>query len=181
MEKQVAKDGSNVKEQTGNSTEIFNEGYPKCPVTDKDILLMIGRKDTLAWQFLQTKYSAILYGAILRIVGDEAMAETVLINVFAGLKENTSAILSSKRPLCLFLLHYVYGISMNSMNDRQDAPLPDNKKKTAYPILNSLVYKPDSIADIAEVHVLTQQEVKLKLRSELNRFRNESAHCLNIA
>ena len=153
---------------------------PKHPITDKEIILMIRQKDKLAWQFLHNMYSAILYGAILRIVGDEVAAEAILVSVFAGLKENASAILSSRKPLCLFLLHYVYGASVKTLNGGKETAIVENKRKTPYPFLNRLIYKPESVAEIAQMNVLTEREVKLRLRSELNEFRSKPALSIDM-
>ena len=51
-------------------------------LSDADLLRRIGQRDSRALESLYNRYSPLLYTVIKKIVGDQALAEQVLVDVY---------------------------------------------------------------------------------------------------
>ena len=138
-------------------------------ISDTELISMIEENNHSAWEYLYKKYNEVIYGAILRLTDNETIAKEILTQLFVELKAN-KALLRSKKPLCLCLLHHAYTISIKVLSTYEIKP----QSNMAKPSLPDLIYKPYSLKDMAEKNSVTEAEIKLRLRSELNQYRRQA-------
>ncbi len=76
-------------------------------ISAEEIVLMVENNNSLGWEHLYDRYSPMMYGAILRLTGNEKLAEEILTESFLQLKKNIS-LLKNRKPLYLQLLQPLF-------------------------------------------------------------------------
>lgn len=139
--------------------------------TDAEIIAMFNNNNLLALEQLYDKYAALMFGAILRITDNIPLAEKILIQSFSTLiiNDNFSA---TNKILWVFLLHHVNVTAATVLGSHiikiKKVAAHDNN----FPVINGLLYQSKSIKESTRLHGVSENELRLKLRSELNEFRN---------
>lgn len=141
-------------------------------ISDAEIITMLEQNNLLAWEYLYDNYAPIMYGAILRVTDNEKLAEEILIQSFVHFKANKT-LSETKKTLSVSLLHHTYLTATKILSINGIMPKRENTYKVIFPILDCLLHKPNSIKDITEMYAISAEEARLRLRSELNKIRNE--------
>jgi hypothetical protein len=81
-------------------------------ISDTEILLQIRAKKTIGWNNLYNKYAAMMYGFILQITNEKAIAEEILFQSFVALKLDIDSLKMSK-SLCIGLLVHTHANALN--------------------------------------------------------------------
>ena len=115
----------------------------------------------------------MMYGAILRLTGNEKLAEEILTESFLRLKENIF-LLKSKRPLFLQLLQHTYATAAVILKNEIIIPHKENEVAEMFPLVNGLMQRHLLLTNIAAMHSMTDAEVKLKLHKEVKQMRNKN-------
>ena len=142
-------------------------------ISAEEIVSMIENNNFLGWQHLYDRYSAMMYGAILRLTSNEKLAEEILMESFLQLKENIS-LLKNRRPLYLQLLQHTYTTAAAILKSKIIIPLKENGVAEMFPLVNGLMQRQLSLSNIAATYSMTEVEVKENLHKEVKQIRNKN-------
>jgi hypothetical protein len=142
-------------------------------ISDAEIISMIDHENPSGWSHLYDKYALMMYVAVLGVIHDEKIAAEVLALLFIQAKANKS-LLRTKKSLCASLLKHACTTALKISDTNEKIPVREDLNNKVFPILNCLAGKPNSLKDAAEIYSISEDEVKTKLRLELNKIRQES-------
>ena len=101
-------------------------------ITENELITLLSRKEPAAINYLYDKYSAALYGIILRIVGIEEIAEELLQDAFVKICLHISSYDSRKGKLFTWMLNIARNLAIDKLRSKefkrtaQTAPLEKN-------------------------------------------------------
>jgi hypothetical protein len=138
--------------------------------SDTEILSMLVENKKSAWAHLYDKYAPLMYGTILKMTGDETLAEAIFEIAFVELKERK--ILSPPHvDIRHSLLRYTYKITLKNLKVRGLKAHPLNAH---YPLINLFYFEQISLKEAATKLDITELAVLKQLRAEFNHFCNRS-------
>ena len=112
-----------------------------------------------------------MYGTILKLTEDEAIAAELLEQAFLDLKRKD--ILSSiSTTICHKILKHTYELTVNHLKAIGLAPPRTISTDDNHTHINMFYFEGTTLKDAANSTNLTEQEVKKKLRAEVNYLRN---------
>lgn len=140
-------------------------------ISDAEIIQMIEQHDAEGWKQLYDKYAAMMFVTILWATNDDILAEEILKSLFLEFKTNPK-LLYEKKSLPISILHHT--LSTPVKTSRINALITTNSERheSILPILNCLTHQSYAITDVAELLEISEQELRLKLRSEMNLVRH---------
>ncbi len=142
-------------------------------ISAEEIVLMVENNNSLGWEHLYDRYSPMMYGAILRLTGNEKLAEEILTESFLQLKKNIS-LLKNRKSLYLQLLQHTYTTAAAIIKNKIIIPHEENEVAEMFPLVNGLMQRQLSLSNIAAMHGMTEVEVKLNLHKEVKQMRNKN-------
>ena len=141
--------------------------------SDEKIISMIAQNNSLGWEWFYNKYAPIVYGTILHMTDNEPIANDIFRQVLACLKSN-EMVLEPGQPICVQLLRQTSEMAARVLGPAK-VQAAKSLHSTPGSILRNIVYDRHSLNDIAASNFLTVDEVKLRLRSELNQYRHRTS------
>jgi hypothetical protein len=143
-------------------------------ISKEEIVSMIEDNDTLGWVYLYDKYASLMYGAILRLTRNQKLADKILTESFAQIKDNLF-LLKAPGSLYLQLLHHTFIIAKNILKNDVKTQKTNSTITPMFPIINSLLQQPLSVNEAAEINSICADDLKLKLYEEVKQLRNKPA------
>lgn len=144
--------------------------YPKHQL-DAQLIPMFAQNDPSVWEHVYDNYAPLMYGTILKLTEDEAIAAQLLEQTFLDLKRNN--ILSRiSTTICHKILRHTYKLTVNHLKSLGLSPsktlsLDGNNKH-----INMFYFEETTLKNAAHSTNLTEQEVRKNLRAEVNYLRN---------
>lgn len=96
------------------------------PISDGQILTMIGINDVKAWGYLYDKYAAAMFSIVLQITDSNELANKIFTEAFLQLKEK-KILLKIKFALCPFLLRYMHNYASQYVKKWEITTVPVTK------------------------------------------------------
>lgn len=138
---------------------------------DALLMPMFAQNDPSVWEHIYDNYAPLMYGTILKLTEDEAIAGELLERAFLDLKRDN--ILSRvSTTICHKILRHTYKVTINHLKSLgltpsiTQSPVENNKH------INLFYFEETNLKDAALSTNLTEREVKKKLRAEVNYLRN---------
>jgi RNA polymerase sigma-70 factor (ECF subfamily) len=88
-------------------------------ISEEDLVALLRNQDKRAVSVLYDKYSAALFGVILRIIKDEEVAEDVLQEAFVKIWSSFSAYDASKGRLFTWMLNVTKNMAIDKIRSKQ--------------------------------------------------------------
>jgi DNA-directed RNA polymerase specialized sigma24 family protein len=139
---------------------------------DADFMLKSVQKEGSSWAHFYDKYAPLMYGTILNMSGDKAIAEKILEEAFLELKDKEIPT-SPCNDIRHWLLRHTYKLTLKHLKIRGLKAQPFNEN---YPVINLFYFEEITLDEVATKLEITQQEVLKKLRAEFNHFRNDDKY-----
>lgn len=166
------------------------------PADEKRLIDRIVAGDQRAISELYDRYAAALFGLILRILPDEEAAEGVLQNVFLKTWFDASDLKDSGGRIFIHLMRLSRNFAMKaavtstekhdseirkrpesvSMRVNSLTPAEEKDSRTSYQVLHLVFSKGYNVAQAAGELGCTADEIKRKIRTELQEFRTAMIH-----
>ena len=89
--------------------------------SDAEIISQIVLKKAVGWANLYDKYAAVMYGFILQLTEETAVADEILLQSFLGLKLDSS-LLRLKKTLCIGILVHTHTYALKILHKRAIMP-----------------------------------------------------------
>lgn len=122
------------------------------------------------WACFYDKYAPTMYGTILKMTGDEALAEEILAEVFLDLYRK-KILCPFHTALCMSLLRHTFQLTLRYLETKgRRVHQPFNED---YPLINLFYFKQATLKEAAIKTETTEKEVLTKLREEFNHFCNK--------
>jgi hypothetical protein len=144
------------------------------PVADTVIISMLKQGDPAGWEYMYDKYASVIYGTLLKLTNDQALAEKILVKSFIGLKK-TDLVTQKEKSLLLFLLHHTYTILISNLSAANKVLVEKKINSSDYPLISLLLFTPHSPGNIANKTGVAQIELRKNLKAESNRLRSAQA------
>ena len=138
---------------------------------DAEIIPMFAKNDPSVWEHIYDKYAPLMYGTILNLTGDEAIAEELLERAFLDLKRN-NVLSQISTTICHKILRHTYKLTINHLKTIGLASSKTLSPHENMTHVNLFFFEETSLKDAANSTNLTEQEIKTNLRSEVNYLRN---------
>jgi RNA polymerase sigma factor (sigma-70 family) len=90
----------------------------KISLSEEELVLALRRRERIAAEALYDMYSASLFGAIVRIVNDEALAEDVLQDTFLKIWNSFSSYSSEKGRLFTWMVNIARNLAIDKIRSR---------------------------------------------------------------
>lgn len=97
-------------------------------IAEDELVIMLRQQDRQGFEYLYDRYSAALYGVVLRIVRTEAIAEDVVQEAFVKIWKNFAAYEKKKGTLFTWMLNVARNAAIDkirSQDYRQQAQIQD--------------------------------------------------------
>lgn len=130
---------------------------------------------------LYDDYSPVLLGVILRIVGNSDKAEEILQAVFLEINARIEEAQPENRPLLMWMVRIAVDSSNKFLQSDADSPtsaIQTPANTVSHPnaantgnLLDLVYLKNISLTDAAQLLGISSDEAKMKLRTELNKYR----------
>ena len=134
---------------------------------DAALMPMFAQNDPTVWEHIYDNYAPLMYGTILKLTEDEAIAGELLEQAFLDLKMKN--ILSSiSTTICHKILRHTYQLTLNHLKKQGLTPNP--AYNNVY--LDKFHFECATLKDAASSTNLTEQELRKNLRAEVNHLRN---------
>ena len=139
---------------------------------DAELIPLFAQNDPSVWEHLYDEYAPLMYGTILKLTEDEAIAAELLEQAFLDLKNKDILSQITTTTICHKILKHTYKLTVNHLKAIGLAP-----SKTIYTDgntahINMFYLEGTTLKDAVNSTNLTEQEVKKKLRAEVNYLRN---------
>ncbi|MEO7523482.1 MAG: hypothetical protein ABIT58_05270 [Ferruginibacter sp.] len=123
-----------------------------------------------AWEFIYDRYSASMYGVIVKLTDNKKASEEILTMVFLEL-QNQKDFLKTDQSLCAILLRYTYKFAITHLKEEdRKKQIPGNDNPN---IIELLTTKCNSLDDVAKLLDITKDEAKTKLREAFLALRQD--------
>lgn len=90
----------------------------KISLSEEELVLALRRKEKIAAEALYDMYSASLYGVILRIVNDEAVAEDILQETFVKIWHSFGSYNTDKGRLFTWMVNIARNLSIDKIRSK---------------------------------------------------------------
>ena len=90
----------------------------KISLSEEELVLALRRREKIAAEALYDMYSASLYGVILRIVNDEALAEDILQETFVKIWQSFPSYSSDKGRLFTWMVNIARNLSIDKIRSK---------------------------------------------------------------
>ena len=138
---------------------------------DTELIPLFAQNDPSVWEHVYDNYAPLMYGTILKLTEDEAIAAELLEQAFLDLKRKD--ILSSiSTTICHKILKHTYELTVNHLKAIGLTPSKTISTDDNHTHINMFYFEGTTLKDAANSTNLTEQEVKKKLRAEVNYLRN---------
>lgn len=138
---------------------------------DADLIPMFAKNDPSVWEHIYDQYAPLMYGTILNLTRDEAIAGELLEQAFLDLKRN-NILLRISTTICHKILRHTYKLTINHLKTIGLAPSKTPSPHENMTHIDLFYFEGTSLKDAAKSTNLTEQEVKTNLRAEVNYLRN---------
>ena len=138
---------------------------------DTELIPMFAQHDPSVWEHVYDNYAPLMYGTILKLTEDEAIAADLLEQAFLDLKRKN--ILSRiSTTICHKILRHTYKLTINHLKSIGLAPARTLSTDDNHTHINMFYFEGATLKDAAKSTDLTEQEVRKNLRAEVNYLRN---------
>lgn len=138
--------------------------------SSKTLVANIVQNKESDWACFYDKYAPIMYGTILKMTGEEALAEEIMEEVFLDLYRK-KIISPYHTALCMSLLRHTFQLTLKYLENkglRAYQPFNDD-----YPLINLFYFQQGTLKEAAMKTETTEKEVLTNLREEFNHFCNK--------
>lgn len=121
------------------------------------------------WKQIYDSHSAVMYGIISRLTEDEVQAEATMIAAFKQL-QRSNAFTAGENGLLPRLMRYTFQFATRYLKEQGTVP----KKAESFVetrLIQLLLTEYTSVAEVATVLQVTEEEVRYRLRSEFLKLR----------
>ncbi len=140
--------------------------------SDTIVLQMHTHNNETTWAHLYDTYAPMMYGTILKMTGNETIAEEILEETFLELKEK-KMFLGVQVNLCNRFMQHTYRITLKYLKERNLKPISIHPFNENYPNINGLCFEGSTSTEVATNSAITEQEVRRNIRAEFNALRNQ--------
>lgn len=156
-------------------------------ISEEELMSGLCRKEKKMYSYLYTKYSAVIFGTIYRIVKQKELAERVFQEFFHQLSDHLSTHCSPEQKLLVSLLHLARNCSFKAIGMQAvEHPVPlgtdffvqVNQSQAAhhsppfnYKLVDSVFFEGAHHVELASSLNIAPSAVKHELRVALNAFR----------
>lgn len=138
---------------------------------DAQLMPMFAQNDPSVWEHIYDNYAPLMYGTILKLTEDEAIAGELLERAFLDLKRDN--ILSRvSTTICHKILRHTYKVTINHLKSLGLASSITQSAVENNKHINLFYFEETNLKDAALSTNLTEREVKKNLRAEVNNLRN---------
>lgn len=143
--------------------------------SQEELLRLIQKKDKMAFGILFDTYSPVIFGLICKLAPDAKTAEEILQKSFIRVWQNINSFDPAKQRLLAWMLSMARAVAEEAL--RQKINKNSEIQKSTNSVLNNkevltLVYfRGYSLINAAEALNISVEELKLKLKMELDRLR----------
>lgn len=138
---------------------------------DTNIILLLAENDDAAWAHLYDKYASIMYGIVYKMVGEENVAEEILVEVFIDLKRK-KMLAGVRTALCHSIIRHTHRLTLSHLVARGLKPVRTQSENGSQSAISTLYFELAAINQLETTSSLAKQAILLNLRAEFNRFRN---------
>ena len=131
---------------------------------DAQLMPMFDQNDPSVWEHIYDNYAPLMYGTILKLTEDEAIAGELLERAFLDLKRDN--ILSRvSTTICHKILRHTYKVTINHLKSLGLTPSITQSAVENNKHINLFYFEETNLKDAALSTNLTEQEVKKKTAS----------------
>lgn len=143
------------------------------PYSQEEFISFIQKKDKVAFGSLYNTYSPVIYGVICKLSQDAHLSEEILQKVFVKIWQNISNFEPSKQRLLAWMLIMTRSIADEVLQQNKDSKIqtPNNNVINNKEVLPLIYFKGYSLKRAAEALNISVEELKLKLKMELDLIR----------
>ena len=138
---------------------------------DAALIPMFDKNDPLVWEHVYDNFAPLMYGTILNLTGDEAIAGELLEQAFLDLKKK-NILTQISTTICHKILRHTYKLTVNHLKSLGLAPSKTQSLIDNNAHINMFYFEETTLRDAAKSTNLTEQEVRKNLRAEVNHLRN---------
>ena len=138
---------------------------------DAALIPMFAKNDPLVWEHVYDNFAPLMYGTILNLTGDEAIAGELLEQAFLDLKKK-NILTQISTTICHKILRHTYKLTVNHLKAIGLSPSKTLSTDGNTTHINLFYFEETTVKDAALSTNLTEQEVKKNLRAEVNYLRN---------
>jgi len=143
--------------------------------TQEEILRAIQKKDNAAFGILYDTYSAVIFGLICKLIPDHKMSENILQSSFVKIWQNIHSFDPSKQRLLSWMLSVARSVAdeavQQKINKNSEIQKPTNNVSNNKEVLTLVYFKGYSLKTAAGALNISVEELKLKLKTELDLLR----------
>jgi RNA polymerase sigma-70 factor (ECF subfamily) len=140
---------------------------------DDQLIARVAEGDRRAFELLYDRYSATVYGVVLRILGDRELAEDAVQEIFVRVWKRAASF-DRSRAFAPWLFGIAHNYCIDELRRRRVRPQPVYEDDE-HPVLSDI---PDE-ADVGEAAVLTDQ--RRIVRAALDQLPEEQRQALILA
>src|SRR4030095_3864303 len=118
-----------------------------CDLSDEVLAAQVARGESSALETLYDRYSSIVFGISLKILGDRSAAEDVLQETFWRVWRNVDSYHSQRGSLKAWLFRIAHNLAIDAYRRRNIRPMPITDVYDGDMMLDQI---PDPSMDIAE-------------------------------
>ena len=144
--------------------------------SQEELLRSIQKKDKAAFGMLYDTYSAVLFGVICKSNPDLKFCEEILQQSFVKIWQNISNYDPSKQRLLAWMLVITRGVANDILfaqngNKNEEIQTLTNNVSNNKEVLTLIYFKGYSLKKASEILSISIDELKIKLKSELDQIR----------
>lgn len=122
------------------------------------------------WACFYDTYAPVMYGTILKMTGDAALADEILEEVFLDLYRQKIFRPYNTAP-CMSLLRHTFQLTLKYLENKGLKAYESFNKD--YPLINLFYFQQATLKEAAKKTDTTEKEVLTNLREEFNHFCNK--------
>ncbi len=141
-------------------------------LSDAAIILLLVKKNKIAWVHIYGKYAAMMYGIVFNLAKDETTAAEILIEIFDEIKQK-NMLSNAQSTLCHILAHFTRKLTIEHLTQRGlNLPVIQETSKE-YPLVSTLFFGLSTVNDTGENLGIAKEEILVNLREEFNQLRSK--------
>ncbi len=147
-------------------------------LSDADLLRRIGQRDSRALESLYNRYSPLLYTVIKKIVGDQALAEQVLVDVYVLVWQKIKAFDERTNNAYCWLITLARNKAVDTLR-RQRPDAADNYEYNTE--FENYFILPRLSPDIDELDIKTAFSIKGNIEETLHKLTDAQQYVIYLA
>lgn len=149
-------------------------------LSQEEIVLSVKKGDPSAFNILFDTYSPVIFAIICKRFDDSKAAEEVLQRIFIKIWQNISAFDPSKQRFLAWMLVISRNVidqasQEQNLNKNSEIQTTVNNVSSNNEVLNLIYFKGYSLKKAAETLQITEPELKIKLKKEIDQVRVSKA------